>query len=130
VRAQEKRRIEEAYWGECGVQLEVWTSETLNSELVENLVWLCPYRRVDSFLPRDPRRDAALAALYTAISHLPSAPLSAACLAFDEAWGWAPGTSLAGVRYALARRIWAADLSRRIDTERPPAFLRRHPDGR
>lgn len=114
-----KLEIERAYWGERGVTWRIVTERDMPAGRVANYRWLHS-ARVATGLPVSPSRLVqVLASLQQAVDVAPRDGLSTVCLREDERLGLQTGACLAVVRYAIATKRWAVDLSARIEPTKP-----------
>lgn len=124
ARTRELLHLERACWAECGIRCLTVTERSIPRGLLENLKWLAPLRAPNSFYRDEPtERDQFLESLRQLLLANPYLPLAVVCRTHDLAWKVATGTSLSGVRYALAQRHWTVSLSSPINPTWPTSQL-------
>ena len=118
-RVLEKFEIERLYWSARGAKLGIVTSRELPAALVRNLSWIDDYHEITSETLSPEAIDGIGDHLFDRIVANPAAALNATCTEADSRMGYEPGTSLAIVRHAISRKLWAVPLDVRIDPRAP-----------
>lgn len=123
-RTLEKLAIEYEYWKQRGVEYSIFTEKDCPSAWTRNLKALAGKHELGDESPFADiaLRQKSLADLASRIAA--GSPLGTTCLAYDEAHGLRDGSSLALVFWALANKVWIADLSKRVDALKPLKILR------
>ncbi|MBW7935202.1 MAG: TnsA endonuclease N-terminal domain-containing protein [Gemmatimonadaceae bacterium] len=110
-RANELLAIEREVWSRRGVLLREFTETSLTAGEISNLLWLHPFRRIDSVASRNPaQRSEMVDALWDLLSRNADRRISQVCAHVDTTWSLAPGSALAVVRWAIAQHQWTANL--------------------
>lgn len=110
-RANELFAIEHEVWARRRVRLREFTESSLTAAQISNLLWIHPFRRIDSAAPRDrARQSEMIAELWDLFSRNADRRISQVCAHADTAWGLDAGSALAVVRRAIAQHQWIANL--------------------
>lgn len=120
-RVLEKLEIERRYWRRHDVPWSIVTERELPEALASNLVWIDDYYEItpETIEPQQiPRIEAYLFDRLTVANDI---PLNRVCAEADDRLGRSPGTCLAVIRHALARKRWHIPLDRKIAPDAPLA---------
>ena len=121
-----KVETERRYWVETyQAKFRTFTECDIPQPLVQNVLFLRPYRRQGCWLPceSEQRKQDLLARLRELLIAEPSRTLRHLCERHDRMHNLVQGTSMGGVRYALAQEIWTANLNFAVDPALPPTWL-------
>jgi hypothetical protein len=131
-----KFEIERLYWKSKNLDWGIVTERELETQIVENMVWLHPYLNITSLLPLTENTIHRVESVLNSWIVERDEPLCDLTDACDDRLCLLPGTSLVVVRHLLANRRWQVDMHKPIyPSERmmliasPEAALRRRVGG-
>jgi hypothetical protein len=123
---KKKLEIERRIWEDYNhAAFREITEQELKLDRANNLLFIRPFGRVKSWLPSlsERERRGTLDELRRKLIADHDRPTMRTCWDFDRAAGVPLGSSMAGVRYAIAQRFWPIEINILIDPAQPPRWL-------
>jgi hypothetical protein len=118
-RVLERLEIERLYWANRDLKLGIVTGLELPEFLIKNLDWVDEYYDISAETLDPEEIPGLIDYLFDQFSSDSARRLRTVCAEADNRLGHGPGTSLAVVRHALARKLWRVPMDQKLDPGLP-----------